>query len=96
MKLFIGIDVSSTDLETVMMSSKDNAVVYQGNFINDLNGASRIKQTILSLMTTDDVDQVIIGMEATSIYSFHPAFFFKNDADLNQYHVETVVISAGN
>lgn len=93
MKLFIGIDVSSTDLETVMISSKDNAVVYQGNFINDLNGASRIKQTILSLMTTDNFDQVIVGMEATSIYSFHPAFFFKNDADLNKYHVETVVIN---
>lgn len=36
MKLFVGIDVSSTDLETVMMSSEDNEVVFQGNFINDI------------------------------------------------------------
>lgn len=93
MKLFVGIDVSSTDLETVMMSSKDNEVVFQGNFVNDINGASDIKQTVLKLATTEHFDQIVIGMEATSIYSFHPSFFFKNDHDLKQYNTETVVIN---
>ena len=34
MKLFIGINVSSTDLETVMISSEDNGIVFQGKFAN--------------------------------------------------------------
>ena len=76
MKLFIGINVSSTDLETVMISSEDNGIVFQGKFANDITGASEIKDQILKLAQPARFDQIVIGMESTSIYSFHPAFFF--------------------
>lgn len=32
-------------------------------------------------------------MEATSIYSFHPAYFLSQDDDLTQFDVNTVVIN---
>lgn len=93
MKLFIGIDVSSTDLETVMISSEDNEIVFQGKFANDITGASEIKDQILKLAQPARFDQIVIGMESTSIYSFHPAFFFKNDAELAKLNVQVVVIN---
>lgn len=93
MKLFIGINVSSTDLETVMISSEDNGIVFQGKFANDITGASEIKDQILKLAQPARFDQIVIGMESTSIYSFHPAFFFKNDAELAKFNVQVVVIN---
>ncbi|TDM67651.1 IS110 family transposase, partial [Lactobacillus crispatus] len=39
---------------------------------------------ILDLAQNKHYDQIIIGMEATSIYSFHPAYFFQNDEDLQK------------
>ena len=40
MKLFVGIDVSSKDLVTSMISEEAHQEVFQGNFPNDLKGAS--------------------------------------------------------
>lgn len=36
---------------------------------------------------------MIIRMEATSIYSFHPSYFFSNDDELKELDVETDVIN---
>lgn len=36
---------------------------------------------------------MIIGMEATSIYSSHPAYFFSNDDELKELDIETDVIN---
>ena len=35
MKLFVGIDVSSKDLVTSMISEETTEVVFHGNFVND-------------------------------------------------------------
>lgn len=92
MKLFVGIDVSSKDLVTSMISEETTEVVFQGNFVNDLKGATELKTTIINMVNSNHLDQVVIGMEATSIYSFHPAMFFQEDQDLKKFDTQSVVI----
>ncbi len=92
MKLFVGIDVSSKDLVTSMISEETTEVVFHGNFVNDLKGATELKNMIIDTANSNHLDQVVIGMEATSIYSFHPAMFFQEDSDLKKLNTQSVVI----
>ena len=92
MKLFVGIDVSSKYLVTSMISEGNHEVVFQGNFVNDLKGATELKNVIINTANSNHLDQIIIGMEATSIYSFHPAMFFQEDSDLKKLNTQSVVI----
>lgn len=44
MKLFVGIDVSSKDLQVVALDSEDqNKRLINDSFVNDLYGASELK-----------------------------------------------------
>lgn len=93
-KLFIGIDVSSKDLQVAIIDSENHQTpLVNESFSNDLVGASEVKGVILDLAQKNHYDKVIIGMEATSIYSFHPAYFFSNDDELKELDVETDVIN---
>ncbi len=91
MKLFVGIDVSSKDLVTSMISEGNHEVVFQGNFVNDLKGATELKNVIINTANSNHLDQIIIGMEATSIYSFHPAMFFQEDIDLKAFNTPNYI-----
>lgn len=94
MKLFVGIDVSSKNLEVSMLTSDISAKpLFQGTFENDLNGATEVKKLILKLNLSQQFEKIVIGMEATSIYSFHPAYFFENDDDLAQFNTQAVIIN---
>ncbi|MCT4420767.1 IS110 family transposase, partial [Leuconostoc falkenbergense] len=94
MKLFVGIDVSSKKLEVSMLTSDISAKpLFQGTFENDLNGATEVKKLILKLNLSQQFEKIVIGMEATSIYSFHPAYFFENDDDLAQFNTQAVIIN---
>lgn len=65
-----------------MISEETTEVVFHGNFVNDLKGATELKNMIIDTANSNHLDQVVIGMEATSIYSFHPAMFFQEDSTL--------------
>ena len=70
MKLFIGIDVSSKDLQVAITDSENyQKPLLNQSFSNDLIGANEVKKIILQLAKQNSYDKVIIGMEATSIYS---------------------------
>ena len=94
MKLFIGIDASSKDLQVAFTDSEhyDKPLVNK-SFSNDLIGANEVKHLIIQWATRNHYDQIILGMEATSIYSFHPAYFFANDEDLKKLNFETDVVN---
>ena len=97
MKLFIGIDVSSKDLQVAITDSENHQKpLLNQSFSNDLTGANKVKKLILQLAKQNSYDKVIIGMEATSIYSFHPAYFFANDEDLQKLNLETDVVNPKN
>lgn len=90
MKLFIGLDVSSQKLDTCFLTDSKE-ILFEGSLSNDLIGASEIKQRILDYQETFGFCQIVIGMESTSVYSFHPAMFFYLDEDLKLLPVEVTV-----
>ncbi|HEM3073682.1 TPA: IS110 family transposase [Streptococcus suis] len=90
MKCFVGLDVSSTKLDVCIMLS-DTTTPFTASLPNDLVGASEIKKQILELNDSYSFERIVIGMEATSLYSFHPAMFFHEDSDLKALKVEVMV-----
>lgn len=91
MKLNVGLDVSSEKLDACFLGDNPQDIYLEASFTNDTVGASQIKQKVLSLNAEYNFEQIVIGMEATSIYSFHPALFFENDEELSDLKVQTYV-----
>lgn len=58
---------------------------------NDLIGTQEIKSQILELNDTYSFERIVIGMKATSLYSFHPAMFFHEDSNLKALNFEVMV-----
>lgn|SRR5699024_4936468 len=78
MKLFVGLDVSSEKLDTCFLTDDDDlSILLEKTFPNDLNGATAIKDQIIKFTESMIFQKIVIGMESTSLYSFHPATFFK-------------------
>ncbi|MEN1970708.1 IS110 family transposase, partial [Lentibacillus sp. N15] len=90
MNLFVGIDVSSTKLDVCFLDSEDTRLK-ETTFSNDIPGANQIKETILAYNGQFHYEKIIVGMESTSIYSFHPAHLLGDDVDLHRIGVEVVV-----
>lgn len=90
MKLFIGLDVSSQKLDTCFLTDSKE-ILFEGSLSNDLIGASEIKQKLLEYDETYGFKRIIIGMESTSVYSFHPSMFFYLDEDLKKLPVDVTV-----
>lgn len=90
MKLFVGIDVSSETLDVCFLDSEDQ-ILKQCSLPNDIHGASSIKQYVLEFAQVVQYKAIIVGMESTSVYSFHPATFLAEDDDLKRLNVEVVV-----
>lgn len=95
MNLDVGIDVGKTKLSYCGLGAS-NKPTFQGDTSNDTNGAKRIKQEILDWINTqpqNSVEQVIIGMEATSVYHYHVMMYFMDDAELSAYNTLTVPLN---
>lgn len=90
MKLFVGIDVSSKKLDVCFLDS-ENTRLKETTLPNDINGANQIRETILAYNGQFHYEKIIIGMESTSVYSFHPSHLLDKDEDLHRIGVEVVV-----
>ena len=90
MKLFVGIDVSSQRLD-VCFADSEHQVLHETPLPNDITGASEIKAIILKLAKKVHYDVIKVGMESTSVYSFHPATFLAEDAELKELGIEVIV-----
>lgn len=90
MKLFVGIDVSSKKLDVCFLDSEDTRLKEE-TLSNDLNGANQIKETILTYNGQFHYEKIVVGMESTSVYSFHPSTLLDNDKDLQRIGAEVVV-----
>lgn len=90
MKCFVGLDVSSTKLDVCIMLS-DSTTPFTASLSNDIVGASEIKKQVLQLNEIHHFERIVVGMEATSLYSFHPAMFFNDDNDLRQINTEVMI-----
>ncbi|QXM06933.1 IS110 family transposase [Crassaminicella indica] len=92
MKLFIGIDVSSEKLDICFLDSEDQ-ILLEISLPNNIIGASKIKEHIIRFTEHIQYKRIIVGMEATSVYSFHPSAFLAEDAELKSLGIEVVVMN---
>lgn len=92
MKMYVGIDVSSTKLDVCFLDS-EVSILKECTLSNDLIGAARLKGYILDFAEKTTYDKIIAGMESTSVYSFHPATFLAEDPELKALSLEVIVIN---
>ena len=77
MKLFVGIDVSSEKLDVCFLTDDDQlSTLSEISVSNDIEGASLTREMILEFNENYLFDQIIIGMESTSMYSSILQCFF--------------------
>jgi len=92
MKIFVGIDVSSFDMKVCIMNS-DGEVLSRLTSQNNLHGARSISSEITNLAEANKTKEIQIGMESTSVYSWHPAIFFNEDETLKEYNTKVYTIN---
>ena len=90
MKLFVGIDVSSLKLDVCFKDSEEQ-ILHEATLPNDINGATEIKEIILKLNENINYQTIKVGMESTSVYSFHPATFLAENIELKKLDVKVIV-----
>src|SRR5690625_4342817 len=92
MIVIVRLVVSSSELDVCFLTDDDNfTVLKEASFENDQISAIQIKELILHYVEELNIDQIIIGMEATSLYSFHPAIFFHEDPELSVLNTSVFV-----
>lgn len=81
MTYFVGLDVSSLDIKVYIENEKgDKVKAYP--IPNNRPGALKLRDDLISLAGDQRVDAYTIGLESTSVYSYHPAMFFHTDPEL--------------
>ncbi|XYG86465.1 transposase [Heyndrickxia coagulans] len=73
MPLFVGIDVSSKNLDACLMDGMGETLATQ-TVTNNLPGASELRDAILQHAEADDTIQ--IAMEATSVYLCFSYYYY--------------------
>jgi len=92
MKLFAGLDVSSFDIKVCLLDGEGEKLK-SFTVTNDLPGATKLRDSILECVTGQPVETLKIGLESTSVYSFHPSMFFHNDDSLKALGTQVFVIN---
>lgn len=92
MKLFAGLDVSSFDIKVCLLNGEGNKL-RTFTVTNDLPGATELRDAILACVEGQKVDILKIGLESTSVYSFHPSMFFHNDESLKALGTQVFVMN---
>jgi len=83
-KLFVGIDVGSRNNEVYIMlpdGEKHSSFSVQ----NNLGGAQTLSKRVVSAMTELNLANVVIGIEATSVYGDNLMCFLREDGSFGQF-----------
>src|SRR5699024_6030158 len=92
MKLFVGLDVSSFDIKVCFLNGEGDQL---SSFTveNDLLGATQLRDEILHAVQGETVMELRIGLESTSVYSFHPSMFLHNDESIQSLGGQVFVMN---
>lgn len=91
-QLYVGIDVSSRDNAVYLMKpdgGKHSAFSVQNNF----GGATILSKKVSAALTDESLGNVVIGIEATSVYGENLVRFLKEDGQLGQYERKIHVLN---
>ncbi|WP_096232338.1 transposase [Thermoanaerobacterium sp. RBIITD] len=92
MKLFIGVDVSSDDLKTCIMDSEGNTL--KKFAVQTILLVQVFQDQVIFYADKHSCQEIRIGMESTSVYSFHPAMFLNEDETLSKRQTKVYIINA--
>ena len=92
MRLFVGLDVSSFDIKVCLLDG-EGVKVSSFTVSNDLPGATALREAIFHAIDEKSIEVLKIGLESTSVYSFHPAMFFHQDEELRKLGAKVFVIN---
>src|SRR5690625_1507523 len=92
MKLFVGLDVSSFDIKVCFLNGEGDQL---STFTveNDLPGATKLRDEILHTVQDESISELRIGLESTSVYSFHPSMFLHNDEFIQSLGGQVFVVN---
>ncbi|GAW32650.1 transposase, partial [Carboxydocella sp. JDF658] len=86
--LFVGIDVSMKDFKVQFMDHLGETITKRQRFSNDNPGMESLVQLILEICQANDIDCVMVGLEATSVYSWHLQMGLTSDTRLTPYNCQ--------
>ncbi|WP_059105271.1 IS110 family transposase [Shouchella shacheensis] len=92
MRYFVGLDVSSRDMKVCVLDQEGGQLA-AFTVTNDVPGATVLKERLMEIIADTEVDILKIGLESTSVYSFHPSMFLHYDPDLQAYGAQVFVIN---
>ena len=92
MRLFVGIDVSSQDLKICAMNI-DGDTLDAFTVLNNYDGATHLRDKLLSLADKVKPKEIHIGLESTSVYSWHPAMFLHEDSAMQDRGTKVFTIN---
>ncbi|MED4079175.1 transposase, partial [Lysinibacillus fusiformis] len=92
MRLFVGLDVSSFDMKVCFLNGEGKKLD-SFSVSNDLPGAQVLKERLLQCTTNQEVETLKIGLESTSVYSFHPSMFLHHDEDLKKFGTKVFLLN---
>jgi len=91
--LFVGIDVSSKS-NVVYLMKPDGEKHSSFTVQNNLSGAKILSQRVVSAMTSSSFDNVVLGLESTSVYGDNLVCFLREDCDLSKFKRKIHVLNA--
>lgn len=90
--LYVGIDVSSRSNVAFLMKP-DGSKHSNFSVANSRDGSQQLVKRILSALTSESLTDVIIGMEATSVYGDNLVCFLREDGSLNPFNKKIHVLN---
>lgn len=90
--LYVGIDVSSKS-NVVHLMMPDGSKFSCFSVKNSLDGARQLVKRILDALISQSLTDVIIGLEATSVYGDNLVCFLREDGSLNPYNKRIHVLN---
>ncbi|AFV03941.1 MULTISPECIES: IS110 family transposase [Dehalobacter] len=79
MSLFVGIDVSSSDFKVRILDERGNEPVKKLRALNDQPGCEQVTRYLSEACAKENEDRLVIGLEATSVYSWPLQMFLAED-----------------
>ena len=90
--LYVGIDVSSRN-NVVYLMKPDGSKIKNFSVPNSKDGSQKLVKEILSALTSFTLTDVIIGLEATSVYGDNLVCFLREDGSLAPYNRKIHVLN---
>ena len=90
--LYVGIDVSSKTNVVYLMKS-DGSKISNFSVANSRDGSKKLVKHIMSAVEDHSLDEVVIGLETTSVYGDNLVYFLREDGYLAKYPTRIHVLN---